>query len=50
VPTGLHRRRSRRLGSNSISLPNPRESTAKSEDLRGVERHPSVADLQGFFI
>jgi AraC-like DNA-binding protein len=47
VPT---RRRSAtaRLGSDSISLPNPRESTAKSEDLRGGEARPQYYDLQGF--
>jgi hypothetical protein len=36
------------LGSNSISLPNPRESTAKSEDLRGGGAEPQRRDLQGF--
>jgi hypothetical protein len=37
-----------RLGSNSISLPNPRESTAKSEGLRGGGAEPQRRDLQGF--
>ena len=36
------------LGSNSISLPNPPESTAKSEDLRGGVAEVQQADLQGF--
>ena len=35
-----------RLGSNSISLPKPRESTAKSEELRGGELTPDPTDLQ----
>ena len=34
------------LGSNSISLPKPRESTAKSEELRGGELTPEPIDLQ----
>jgi hypothetical protein len=34
------------LGSNSISLPKPRESTAKTEDLRGGELTPESTDLQ----
>jgi AraC-like DNA-binding protein len=34
------------LGSNSISLPKPRESTAKTEDLRGGELPPEPTDLQ----
>jgi AraC-like DNA-binding protein len=38
------------LGSNSISLPNPRESTAKSEDLRGGGAEPKRRDLQGFSV
>jgi hypothetical protein len=38
------------LGSNSISLPNPRESTAKSEDLKGGGEELQQADLQGFSI
>ena len=38
------------LGSNSISLPNPRESTAKSEDLRGGAAERQQRDLQGFAI
>jgi hypothetical protein len=37
-----------RLGSSSISLPNPRESTAKSEDLKGGGAEPQRRDLQGF--
>jgi hypothetical protein len=36
------------LGSNSISLPNPRESTGKSEDLRGGAAELQQRDLQGF--
>ena len=40
----------RPLGSNSISLPNPRESTAKSEDLRGGGAEPQHRDLQGFSV
>jgi hypothetical protein len=39
-----------RLGSNSIPLPNPRESTAKSEDLRGGEEERQQRDLQGFSV
>ena len=39
-----------RLGSNSISLPNPRQSTAKSEDLRGGEEELQQWDLQGFSV
>ena len=35
-----------RLGSNPISLPKPRESTAKSEELRGGELTPDPTDLQ----
>jgi hypothetical protein len=38
------------LASNSISLPKPRQSTAKSEDLRGGEEGLQQADLQGFSI
>ena len=38
------------LGSNSISLPNPRESTAKSEDLRGGGEELQPNDLQGFSV
>jgi hypothetical protein len=38
------------LGSNGISLPKPRESTAKSEDLRGGEEELQQPNLQGFFI
>ena len=38
------------LGSNSMSLPNPQESTAKSEDLRGGAAELQQADLQGFSI
>jgi hypothetical protein len=38
------------LGSNSISLPNPRQSTAKSEDLRGGAAELQQRDLQGFSI
>jgi AcrR family transcriptional regulator len=34
------------LGSNSVSLPKPRESTAISEDLRGGEPKPEPIDLQ----
>jgi hypothetical protein len=34
------------LGSNSISLPKPRESTAKTEDLKGGEPKPEPIDLQ----
>ncbi len=37
-----------RLGSNSVSLPNPRESTAKSEDLRAGGADLQNVDLQGF--
>ena len=37
-----------RLGSNSISLPNSRESTAKSEDLRRGAERLRPRDLQGF--
>ena len=49
VPT---RRRSAtsRLGSNSISMPNPRESTAKSEVLRGSGSQLQQGDLQGFSV
>ena len=36
------------LGSNSISLPTPRESTAKSVDLRGGKASLQQADLQAF--
>jgi hypothetical protein len=39
-----------RLGSNSISLPNPREYTAKSEDLRGGGAESQRRDLQGFSV
>jgi len=39
-----------RLGSNSISLPNPRQSNAKSEVLRGGGAEHQWADLQGFSI
>jgi hypothetical protein len=35
---------------NSISLPKPRESTAKSGDLRGGEEELQQADLQGFSV
>ena len=49
VPTAGASARSR-LGSNSISLPNPRESTAKSEDLRGGGAEPQHGDLQGFSV
>jgi AraC-like DNA-binding protein len=38
------------LGSNSISLPKPRESTAKTEDLRGGRSDLQLEDLQGFSI
>ena len=38
------------LGSNSISLPNPRESTAKSEDLRGGGMPSQLCDLQAFSV
>ena len=39
------------LGSNSISLPKPRESTAKSDDLRGGVSHGTTTiDLQGFSV
>ena len=38
------------LGSNSISLPNPRESTAKSEDLGGGGEELLQLDLQGFSV
>ena len=38
------------LGSNSISLPKPRESTAKTEDLRGGGSELQPPDLQGFSI
>jgi hypothetical protein len=34
------------FGRESISLPKPRESTAKTEDLRGGELTPERADLQ----
>ena len=37
-----------RLGSNSISLPNPRQSTAISEVLRGGGAEHRHGDLQGF--
>jgi AcrR family transcriptional regulator len=37
-----------RLGSNSISLPNPRESPAISEDLRGGGGGPTVVICRGF--
>jgi Homeodomain-like domain-containing protein len=49
VPTRRPSAKSR-LGSNSISLPNPRESTAISEDLRGGEEELLQADLQGFSV
>ena|GEM_PF-2289921 len=39
-----------RLGSNSVSLPNPRESTAISEVLRGGGAQLQQHDLQGFSI
>ena len=39
-----------RLGSNSISLPNPRESTARTEDLRGGGAENQHGDLQGFSV
>jgi hypothetical protein len=39
-----------RLGSNAISLPKPRESNAKSEDLRGGGMELQQVDLQGFSI
>jgi hypothetical protein len=38
------------LGSNLISLPNPRESTAKSEDLKGGAEELQQHDLQGFLV
>jgi hypothetical protein len=38
------------LGSNSISLPKPRESTAISEDLRGGAEKQQQRDLQGFSV
>lgn len=38
------------LGSNSISLPNPRESPAISEDPRGGESLPESIDLQIFLL
>jgi hypothetical protein len=38
------------LGSNGISLPKPRESNAKTEDLRGGEADLQQRDLQGFSI
>jgi hypothetical protein len=38
------------LGSNSVSLPKPRESTAISEDLRGGELTPEPTDLQGLLL
>jgi hypothetical protein len=38
------------LGSNSISLPKPRESTAKTEDLRGGADELQQGDLQGFSV
>ena len=34
------------FGRESISLPKPRESTAKTEDLRGGEPKPEPIDLQ----
>ena len=39
-----------RLGSNSVSLPKPRESTAKTKDLRGGGEGQLQTDLQGFSI
>ena len=39
-----------RLGSNSVSLPKPQESTAKTEDLREGEEERQQAHLQGFSI
>ena len=42
--------RSSRLGSDSVSLPNPRESTAISEDLRGGGKELQHVGLQGFCI
>ena len=41
-PTGL------RLGSNAVSLPKPRESTAKTEDLREGEEEPQQAICRAF--
>jgi hypothetical protein len=38
------------LGSNAISLPKPRQSTAKSEDLTGAGEKLQQFDLQGFSI
>ena len=38
------------LGSNSMSLPNRRESTAKSADLRGGAAELQQPDLQAFYI
>ena len=38
------------FGSESISLPKPRESTAKTEDLRGGEPKPEPIDLQVLLI
>ena len=38
------------LGSNSLSLPNPRESTAKSEDLGRDGEELKQLDLQGFSV
>jgi AraC-like DNA-binding protein len=37
-----------RLGSNSVSLPKPRQSAAKSEDLEGGGEKVQPRDLQGF--
>jgi AcrR family transcriptional regulator len=36
------------LGSNWVSLPKPRQSTARTEDLRGGDEDLQQGDLQGF--
>lgn len=49
-PMGLSLSPVSSLGSKSISLPKPRESTAKTEDLRVGEVEPERTDFQGLFI
>ena len=48
VPTSLPPPAASPLGSNSISLPKPRESTAKSTNLRGGVATTKPSDFQGF--
>ena len=48
VPTGPPPSVVSPLGSDSISLPKSRESTAKSEDRRGGEEELQQVELQGF--